>query len=381
MGIAKLRKNTFISALLAVILLSGCGFVSSPAEQATELPQPQVASDRYTLTPTITSTPKPTLTPTPTLSPTPTDIFTPTPSNTPTISPTPTATPNPYLDYFIDTLTERTYGGGVIQDAGNLNSVGAFTRKLFKYRSEGLTMYGFINIPDGAGPFPVVVMLHGYVPPEEYTTLDYSTRYADALAEAGFVVVHPNLRGYAPSATAENFLGIGDTVDVLNLISLLRSQAGSAGLLRKADANSIGLWGHSMGGGIVLRVMVIDPDIDAGLLYASVNANEVVNLAHFDDDGRGNEKIKVSADDLAPISPINYLERIKTPLSIYHGGADSVVPVEWSEDLCQRLQELGVDVDCEYYPSQPHTFQNSGDTRFIASMTAFFKEHLASEKE
>jgi dienelactone hydrolase len=381
MGKYLLRKSFFISTILAVFLLSGCGLGFSPVEQVTELPKPQVVFDSYTLTPTITSTPRPTLTPTPTLSPTPTDIFTPTPSYTPTISPTLTATPNPYFDYFIDTLTERTYGGGVIQDAGNLNSAGAFTRKLFKYRSEGLTMYGFVNIPDGAGPFPIVVMLHGYVPPEEYTTLDYSTRYADALAEAGFVVVHPNLRGYAPSASADNFLGIGDTIDVLNLISLLRSQAGSAGLLRKADANSIALWGHSMGGGIVLRVMVIDPQIAAGLLYASVNANEVVNLAHFDDDGRGNENVKVSADDLAPISPINYLERINAPLSIYHGENDSVVPVEWSEDLCRRLQDLGADVDCRYYPSQAHTFQNSGDTRFIASMIAFFEEHLLYQEE
>ena len=112
-------------------------------------------------------------------------------------------------------------------------------------------MFGFINIPKGEGPFPVIFMFHGHVDPKEYATLDYSVRYADALAEAGYIVLHPNLRGYAPSPPANNSLGIGDTVDALNLIALVRQQAGSDGLLKSADKERIGLWGHSMGGGIV----------------------------------------------------------------------------------------------------------------------------------
>ena len=42
----------------------------------------------------------------------------------------------------------------------------------------------------------------------------------------------------------------------------------------KADPENIRLWGHSMGGGIVMRVLVIDPQIKAGLLYAAVHADE-----------------------------------------------------------------------------------------------------------
>src|SRR5690606_38288369 len=119
-------------------------------------------------------------------------------------------------------LMARKYGGGVLEDLGPLNSTsGSFSRRLFRYRSEGLEMFGFINIPAGEGSFPVIIMLHGHVEPEEYTTLDYSTRYADALAEAGFVVLHPNLRGYAPSPVADNRLGIGDTIDTLNLLALV----------------------------------------------------------------------------------------------------------------------------------------------------------------
>jgi dienelactone hydrolase len=373
-----MQNKSFIPLFfLAILLIFGIfiGYrmlqeTAPPAPTPTELPAPLVEHYAYTQTPTVTLTPSPTATFTPT--PTATATMTPLPSQTPT----PTATLDPYQDLYISSLVERKYGGGLIQDAGDLNSAGNFIRKLFKYRSEGLDMYGFIDIPFGKGPFPVIVMLHGYVDPDEYSTLDYSTRYADALAEDGYIVVHPNLRGYAPSAKGDNFLGIGDTVDVLNLISLLRSQAGSPGFLQKADPERLGLWGHSMGGGIVQRVLIVDPDIRAALLYASVSADEALNLAHFDDDGRGNKKQRIPQEALTLISPVYFLDKINVPLSIQHGEADTVVPVEWSQDLCDKLDELGKDVQCTYYPKQPHTFQNSGDTQLIAHTLDFFDTYL-----
>ncbi|NPV41705.1 MAG: alpha/beta fold hydrolase [Anaerolineae bacterium] len=355
-------------------LFSGCLTPTPAAAENRELPQPQVQTSVITQTPTVTATFIPT--PIPSLTPTRRVSATRTPTPVPTLTQTPSPTSDPFEDYYIDTLAGRNYGGGVIQDEGNLNSAGSFTRKLFKYRSEGLDLYGFINIPRGTGPFPVILMLHGHVTPEDYATLDYSTRYADALTENGFIVVHPNLRGYAPSEGGGNLLGIGDTLDALNLLSLVRSQAGQAGILEKADAGKVGVWGHSMGGGIVLRMLEVDPDIDAAMLYASVSADENLNLNHFDDDGRGNKKLRFPEQALEKISPIYFLERIQAPVSIQHGESDSVVPVEWSRDLCSRLTELGIETECVYYPGQPHTFQNSGDTRLIAQSVAFFSKYL-----
>lgn len=321
--------------------------------------------EKYTPTPSPTATPAPTLTPT----------FNSLMTLTPTLPPSPT--PDLFSNLYIDAMTARTYGGGVLEDLGELPaSSKSFTRRLFRYRSDGLNMFGFINLPKGDGPFPVIFMFHGYVDPKEYATLDYSTRYADALAEEGYIVLHHNLRGYAPSPSVENLLGIGDTIDALNLIALVRQQAGAEGLLKTADAEHIGLWGHSMGGGIVMRILVIDEYIDAALLYASIHANEEFNLAHFEEDGRGNEKPAASAAALAKLSPLAYLDRITAPLSIHQGVKDTVVPPEWSEFLCGYLADLGKQVDCQSYPGQPHTFQNSGDTLFIINTISFFEEYL-----
>lgn len=355
-------KNLAAITLIILLFAVSC----EPKAQLTpDLPQPAVAHARFT------PSPEPTLTPTPSLSPT----INPLRTIAPTIVPSPTA--DPFIEMYLTSLAARKYGGGVLEDLGALNSTsGAFARRLFRYRSEGLALYGFLDIPEGEGPFPVILMLHGYVNPDEYKTLDYSTRYADALAEQGYIVLHPNLRGYAPSPDADNRLGIGDTIDTLNLLALVRQSAGSEGLLKKADASRIGLWGHSMGGGIVMRILTIDPEIKAALLYASINADERLNLAHFEDDGRGVSKTNASDETLALISPRSQLAEVETPLSIHHGEEDRVVPVEWSKELCEYLEASGGNVDCVIYRGQPHTFQNSGDTQFIANSIRFFNETM-----
>jgi len=358
-----IRKNTtqhmvcirrIITIFWVVIGAAGC---ISPSQNVV-LPTPVYSIQEFT--PTTTSTTAPTITPTATINP----LVTLTP------------TPDPFQNLYLESLKLRSYGGGVLQYEGNLNSTDGFSRKLFKYRSEGLDLYGYINIPDGDGPFPIIFLLHGYVDREGYNTIGYSVRYADALAKEGYMTIHPNLRGYAPSQDGENILGIGDTIDVLNLLELVRQQSRSAGLLEKADSDRIGLWGHSMGGGIVMRALIVDPKISAGLLYAAIHSNEEFNLSHFEKDGRGNEKVIAPASALAKISPSNYLGEITAPISIHHGGLDNVVPIEWSRDLCETLTDIGKEVQCREYPDQPHTFQNSGDANFINNMIAFFDEYV-----
>jgi len=301
---------------------------------------------------------------------------------TPTASPIPdriatlTPTIDPYQDLYIERLKNRKYGGGVLQNAGLLTEESGFKRFQFKYRSEGLDLFGFMDVPDGAGPFPVVILLHGSVDFAAYQTVDYTRRYADGLAQVGYIAINPNLRGYAPSQDGNNDFGIGDTIDTLNLISLIRTQSGTSGLLEKADKERIGLWGHSMGGGIVLRALIIDPGIKAGLLYASVNSNEVLNLTHFGNDGRRETKFKIPGVALDLISPSQFLKEIIAPLSIHHGAEDETVPVKWSQELCKQLQNLGKQEECFLYPDQAHTFQNSGDTLFIKRMIEFFNKKL-----
>jgi dipeptidyl aminopeptidase/acylaminoacyl peptidase len=316
-----------------------------------------------------------------TVLPTETPTSEPTPTSTPTIS----ATPDPYEHYTIDHLAGREYGGGEVRIEETLAVNSYFTRTLITYPSDGLTIYGFMNTPRRASenpdqPLPVVIALHGYIEPSIYTTLDYTTGYADALARAGFLVLHPNLRGYSPSDDGDNLFRVGMAVDVLNLISLVRQQAGKPGPLERANPDAIGLWGHSMGGGITTRVITVSPHVRAAVLYGAMSGDERLNyeriFSYFSNGTRGLEELSAPEEAFLRISPINALDRIQAAVSIHHGEQDQDVPLAWSQDTCQRLEELGKTVECYTYEGQPHTFQGEGYDLFIQRVIAFFSERL-----
>jgi dipeptidyl aminopeptidase/acylaminoacyl peptidase len=259
----------------------------------------------------------------------------------------------------------------------------AFTRTLISYPSDGLTIYGFMNTPHGGnGPFPVVIASHGYIEPSQYTTLDYTTRYADALARAGFLVLHPNLRGYAPSDDGPNRFRVGMAADVLNLAALVREQGGAPGPLALADPDAIGVWGHSMGGGVSLRAISVSPDIDAAVLYGAMSGDERANYERirlWSGGTRGLDELDTPDADLRRVSPIYYLDRIAAAVSIHHGSNDGTVPPEWSADLCDRLQALNKTVECFVYEGQPHTFGGDGDRLFMQRVAEFFERELRGD--
>ncbi len=203
----------------------------------------------------------------------------PVPTQTPTAVPTISSTPDPYYAWSNAYLRSRSYGGGQIEFLEVMDQNAYFTRYLIRYPSDGLNIYGFADIPNDDQDHPVIIALHGYIDPAIYTTLDYTTHYADALAQAGYIVFHPNLRGYKPSDDGENLFRVGMAIDVLNLVALVKSQSGVTDPLKHVNSDAIGMWGHSMGGGITTRVLTVSEDIKAAVLYAAMSGDEGKNYA------------------------------------------------------------------------------------------------------
>src|SRR5690606_38600085 len=116
--------------------------------------------------------------------------------------------------------------------------------------------------------WPVIIFNHGYIPPDVYRTTERYVAYVDGFARNGYIVYRPDYRGHAFSdGEARGAYGYPDyTIDVLNATAALKNYP-------DADPNRIGMWGHSMGGYITLRSMVVDPDIKAGVIWAGVVAN------------------------------------------------------------------------------------------------------------
>jgi dienelactone hydrolase len=66
----------------------------------------------------------------------------------------------------------------------------------------------------------------------------------------------------------------GLVVDVVNLMNAIPS-------IPQADPSRIGMWGHSMGGGITTKILTIDPRVKAAVLYAPNSADDADLIARW----------------------------------------------------------------------------------------------------
>lgn len=370
-------KHHYLIFLL--LLITSCAqdptpIAQNPTKTVTTTPLP---SQTPTRAPTNTATVIPN---TPTHTPLPTATNTPTPTPSPTTTNTPTATVDPYAGMTIDELSARTYGGGLLDIIDTLEETETYTRYLITYPSDGLTIYGFLSVPREGFKFPVAIVGHGYIDPAVYQVEAYTTRYATALTEAGYLVIHPNYRNYPPSDSGPNPFRIGYANDLLNLIAIIKEQSQDpVGYLRRADGDNIHLMGHSMGGGAVLRAITVWPEsVKAAVLYGSMSEDELKNFQQIQlwTNGRGGQfELSASPETLRLVSPGTYLDRIEAAISIHHSYEDTIVPVEWSESLCEQLQAINHPTECYFYNNQPHTFRGGGDALFMERMIAFFNRY------
>jgi uncharacterized protein len=303
--------------------------------------------------------------------PTPT-LVTPTPLPTPTLK--------PYEQYTIDYLRRRTYGGGKIEVLEKLDETDLYTSYSIRYPSDGLNIYGFMNVPKGQGPFPVIVSVHGYAPNGQYNVFDPLMDYAAPLAENGYIVVHPGLRNLSPSDSGDNILRVGMSVDVLNLIALLKDQGNLPAELSAANPGLLGLWGTSLGGEISLRVLTVSPDIRAAVLYSAMSGNEELNsrqLYRVTQDKQFQDDAQVPIEMLDRISPMYFYHYITSAVQLDHGTQDTTAPISWAVETCNFLQSAGVYVQCIYYPDMGHVFNRSNNEKLVMNALEFYQLHLS----
>ena len=295
-------------------------------------------------------------------------------------TPTITSTLAPYEQYTIDYLRRRSYGGGSIEVVRIMEELDQFTRTMIRYTSDDLTLYGFMNIPAGEGPFPVIIMMHGLGDSGSFNNLNFKNDMVDALTNEGYLVIHPIMRGYPPSDSGDNMFRVGMAVDVLNLISLIKEQGGGAGALEKALPEQIGLLGQSLGGNVALRVLTVSSDVRAAVLYSSLSGNELKNseqLYKVTEDPQFQNELNVLPTQVQSISPVYYYGNITAPIQLHQGTIDETVPMSWAEETCSLLITAGKSIDCIYYEGEDHVFNDDIKTQFLENMINFYKTYLS----
>lgn len=132
--------------------------------------------------------------------------------------------------------------------------------------SHGSLMNGLVYVAEGAGPHPVVVLLHGF--PGNEQNLDL----AQDMRRAGWDVLFFHYRGAWGSPGDYSFTHVVE--DVASAVAYVRDPANAQKL--RADSKHIVLLGHSAGGFAAVQAGAADPTITAiGLISAADMAGRI----------------------------------------------------------------------------------------------------------
>ena len=262
--------------------------------------------------------------------------------------------------------SRREYDGRDLRLGAVRERTSRYTSYDATFRSDDLRISGVIDVPRGPGPFPAVVLAHGYIDPAVYVRGQGMTRERGYLAARGLVALHVDYRAHAESdgsaQRAERRVRLGYVADVIN----------AAGALRRTgripvDDTRVSLMGRSMGGGVVYRALGAAPGVfDAGIAWAAVSSLEQQNFERWSRDDpalvayldrtHGLPGTKRGRQFWAGVSARTYFDRISEPVLVIQGGADETCPPRWARASQRALLAAGVDSTLAWYPDEGHAF-------------------------
>jgi uncharacterized protein len=288
----------------------------------------------------------------------------------------------------------RDYPGSDIKIEETLTPAGSYNRYIASYKSDGLKIYALLFVPTGEKPqngWPVIVLNHGYIIPGKYTPDGNYIPHADAFAKNGYIVFKPNYRGQGKSEgdPTSTYYSPDYAIDDLNAISSIKKYP-------DVDSTKIGVFGHSMGGNITLRDIVVNrTDVKAAVIWGGVvgSYNDIMfnwqNRVSYKPDPldlvlrNKNRDVLVglyktpaqNPDFWNSIDPTYFLADITTPVQIDVGLADNQVPPDFSKGLYEKLKTAEKTVEYYGYPGSNHDI-NQSFTLAMKRTIDFFNRYL-----
>lgn len=312
------------------------------------------------------------------------------PESTPEVT---AETPFPVAnDLTIAALRELTIEGSDILIEQTLENGANYTRYIASYISEGNKIYGLLTIPFGdvpLGGFKAVVFNHGYIPPDQYRTTERYIAYVDMLARSGLVVFKIDLRGHGDSEGEPmgSYFSPAYTIDAITALRSLQR-------MDIIDPEGIGMWGHSMAGNLVLRAMLVEPDIQAGVIWAGAvySYDDFVKYAISDTsfvrrpDSPGLRRSRAIFDTYGQpntaepfwqaVSLTHNIEYLQKPVQLHHAVDDDVVNIGYSRDLADVLLTSGKTYEFYEYDSGGHNIGSPSFDQAMSRTIAFFQQYL-----
>lgn len=296
---------------------------------------------------------------------------------------------------FISNLRNKEYSGSDLKIEQKLLPKKGYNQYIASYQSEGLKVYGLLTIPTGKKPkngWPAIIFNHGYIQPEIYTTTGRYIAYVDAFARSGYIVFKPDYRGHGKSEGLPEgqYYSPAYTTDVLNALASIK---------RHKDVNKekIGMWGHSMGGHITLRSIVINQaDIKAAVIWGGVVApysdimynwvkktpfhpspKDVTLVYEYRKKLTETYGSPTSSPDFwNAIDPFYFAVDVKTPVQLHTGTNDLDVPYTFSKTLYDKLIAEGKKAELHNYKGGNHNISGPHFNTAMQRSISFFNKYL-----
>ncbi len=229
-----------------------------------------------------------------------------------------------------------------------------------------LTLPAVLIKPEGNGPFPAIVMMHGCSGPGPRSS-GALWRWAKELVPQGYVVLIPDSftpRGLPKgicTGGAEGRVASGDVraADAYGALAALRG-------LPFVDGKRVGLMGSSHGGRTTLAALVASAEDRA--LVAARREGFAAGLALYPrcDTRYGTWTVTHRDGERGPVTGYRGIYVQLAPLLILAGELDDWTPAEPCRMLVETGRAAGHPLEIKIYPGTHHAFDSSSPVRFVA---------------
>ncbi|HEX9312528.1 MAG TPA: S9 family peptidase [Actinomycetota bacterium] len=229
--------------------------------------------------------------------------------------------------------------------------------------------------PDHQGPPeerpPLLVLSHGGPTGMTAPILNLGIQF---WTSRGFAVVDVNYRGSTGYGRAyrdalKGLWGVADVEDCVNA-ALYLAEAG------EADGRRLAIRGGSAGGYTTLCAITFRDDFAAGASYYGIGDLETMVRDTHKFESRYLDRLVGPYPEAIEVyrerSPVHHVDRISTPVIMFQGLEDEVVPPNQAEDMARALRARGVPFAYLAFEGEQHGFRKAETNRRCLEAELYF---------
>jgi dipeptidyl aminopeptidase/acylaminoacyl peptidase len=244
---------------------------------------------------------------------------------------------------------------------------------------DGTAIEGVLCTPPGAGPFPLVLHVHGgpigaYQP--SWAMHDYAV---PLLVSRGYAVLLPNPRGSSGrgqefAAAVVGDMGGADTHDYLSGIDAMVERG-------IADPARVGTMGVSYGGFMSAWLVTQDQRFKAAVAGSPVTEwysfTFTTNIPRWGLWFLGGADPEEIGNQVHTRSPVMHASRARTPTLLTAGARDRCTPAGQAREFHQALISHGVDSELVIYPGEGHGVSRfPAVTDYLTRLVTWFERYM-----